>query len=127
MSQKKYFTVTEANSFVDRLLTDIPRIQELLGSLSNDFEDVKHAQKKANLNGGSLQGGAYLEKAVLFQDMIKRLESDGCILKGVQNGLVDFLHEREGREVYLCWRYPERKIEYWHEIDGGFAGRQKIE
>jgi hypothetical protein len=31
---------------------------------------------------------------------------------------------RNGREVYLCWKYGEQKIEFWHEIDSGFSDRQ---
>ncbi|MGY8762948.1 MAG: DUF2203 family protein, partial [Nitrospinaceae bacterium] len=30
------------------------------------------------------------------------------------------------KEVYLCWKNPEEKIEYWHDIQSGFAGRQRI-
>jgi hypothetical protein len=44
----------------------------------------------------------------------------------VDQGLVDFPHLKEGREVYLCWKHGEEDIRYWHEIDAGFAGRKRI-
>jgi len=28
--------------------------------------------------------------------------------------------------VYLCWRLGEERIEWWHELDTGFAGRQAL-
>jgi hypothetical protein len=31
-----------------------------------------------------------------------------------------------GREVYLCWRLGEPDVAHWHELEGGFAGRQKL-
>ena len=47
-------------------------------------------------------------------------------MKGVEPGLVDFPSLREGREVYLCWREGEDQIDFWHEVDAGFAGRQPL-
>ncbi len=38
-----------------------------------------------------------------------------------------FPHMRDGREVYLCWRYGEKEIGYWHETDSGYDGRQSLE
>jgi hypothetical protein len=47
-------------------------------------------------------------------------------LKGLDEGLLDFPSEHEGRVVYLCWRFDEPRIAWWHEIDAGFAGREPI-
>ena len=43
-------------------------------------------------------------------------------MRRVEDGLVDFPALREGREVHLCWRSGEAKIDYWHEVDAGIAG-----
>jgi len=40
---------------------------------------------------------------------------------------LDFSALKNGREVYLCWQYGEDDIQYWHEVEAGFAGRQPIE
>jgi hypothetical protein len=50
----------------------------------------------------------------------------GCVLKDMDQGLVDFLTRRDGREVYLCWRYGEERVAYWHELQAGFAGRRPL-
>ena len=42
-------------------------------------------------------------------------------------GLVDFLGSRAGRDVFLCWHYGEDDIAYWHDLSGGFAGRQLVD
>ena len=57
---------------------------------------------------------------------LKELGQIGCVFKGPQ-GLIDFYSMREGRPVYLCWRYGEEEVRYWHELDGGFAGRLELE
>ncbi len=58
---------------------------------------------------------------------ISAVESVGCEVKGVVDGLVDFRSWREGRdEVVLCWRLGEPTIMYWHDPSAGFAGREPI-
>jgi len=124
--EKKYFTVEEANAVIPQLLVDIPRLQELMVNLTQKFPDVKKARGKAHLNGGSLQGVDYINCVFKINCLTEQLESKGLILKGIKYGLVDFLSLREGREVYLCWKIPESRIEYWHDIQAGFTGRQRI-
>jgi hypothetical protein len=29
--------------------------------------------------------------------------------------------------VFLCWQLGEDSIEYWHEIESGFSGREPLE
>jgi len=126
MSQKKYFTLEEANSIVPQLLNEVPRIQTLASDLQNKYPDVKNAWEKHKYNGGSVEGTLYLGTALRLNKIMSDLEGKGCIVKGIKEGLVDFLAIREGREVYLCWKAPEKEIQFWHEIDSGFAGRQRI-
>ena len=125
-TENKYFTVEEANAVIPQLLVDVPHLQELMKNLTQKFPDVKKAREKAQLNGGSLQGIDYLNCIFKINFLTEQLESKGCILKGIKYGLVDFLSLREGKEVYLCWKIPEQRIEYWHDLQSGFAGRQRI-
>jgi hypothetical protein len=57
---------------------------------------------------------------------LTRINGWGIELKGIDEGLIDFPSEREGRTVYLCWRLGEEHIGWWHELDAGFAGRQPL-
>ena len=47
-------------------------------------------------------------------------------LKDYFSGLVDFPCWMDDHEVYLCWRLDESEVTHWHEIDAGFAGRQRL-
>ena len=49
------------------------------------------------------------------------------VVKDVDQGLVDFLGKRNGRDIYLCWQYGEDDIDYWHDLNTGFAGRHPID
>ena len=124
--KSKFFSVEEANAYIPQLLIDIPRIQILMKSLTDEYLDVDKARKKVQLNGGSMQGADYLNCVLKINYLTDELESKGCVLKGIEHGLVDFPSLRDGKEVYLCWKNPEQRIEYWHDIQSGFTGRQRI-
>ena len=40
---------------------------------------------------------------------------------------IDFPSKRFDEEVWLCWKYGETEIKFWHEKDSGFMGRKPIE
>ena len=58
--------------------------------------------------------------------LIKAIVELGVALKDIEQGLIDFPTERDGRIVYLCWRQGEDEIRFWHELDTGFAGRRPL-
>ena len=126
MPSKKLFTLDEANAFVPQLLDLVPKIQKLSVSLNNNFPDIKNARDKAIWNGGSDQGVDYLNAVLKYNDLMRKIEEMGCEVKGIREGLIDFPSLREGREVYLCWRMPEKEILFWHDLNAGFTGRKPI-
>ena len=126
MPLKKLFTLDEANAFVPQLLDLVPKIQKLSVSLNINFPDIKNARDKAKWNGGSDQGVDYLNAVLKYNYLIRKIEEMGCEVKGIREGLIDFPSLREGREVYLCWRMPEKEILFWHDLNSGFTGRKPI-
>ena len=56
----------------------------------------------------------------------RELEALGIQLKDRRLGLVDFPSDIGGRHVLLCWRFGEPEVQFWHEVDSGFAGRQPL-
>jgi hypothetical protein len=59
-------------------------------------------------------------------EYVNELEELGVELKDDLTGLVDFRSLLDGREVYLCWRLGEPEVGYWHELNAGVAGRNKL-
>ena len=59
--------------------------------------------------------------------LLTELHELGVELKDPFQGLLDFRAERDGREVFLCWRLGEASVAHWHDLEAGFAGRQPIE
>ncbi len=61
-----------------------------------------------------------------FYDALDKIRQLGCEIKDLDSGLVDFPSKFEGRTVHLCYKLGEDRIRHWHELDSGFAARQKI-
>ena len=64
--------------------------------------------------------------AAEIDGFVRELGELGIECKSMETGLIDFPAERDGRVVYLCWQRGEPHVEHWHEVDGGFAGRQAL-
>lgn len=64
--------------------------------------------------------------AAEIDGFVRELGELGIECKSMETGLIDFPAERDGRVVYLCWLRGESRVEYWHEVDSGFAGRQAL-
>ncbi|HWG44654.1 MAG TPA: DUF2203 domain-containing protein [Gemmataceae bacterium] len=130
---KKYFTVAEANSMLPLVRVIVRDISELAGQLRERHdrlnglrpgersrlsdahdEELQHAQAEFE------QGQAKMEE---YEHELKKL---GIELKDYFTGLIDFPSVMDGRVVYLCWRLGEPEVAHWHELEAGFAGRQKL-
>jgi hypothetical protein len=61
-----------------------------------------------------------------LQAHLAAVQALGIEVKDIERGLIDFRHQREGRDVYLCWMLGEQDIAWWHPVETGFAGRQPL-
>lgn len=127
----KYFTTDEANRtlpFVRRIVSDITSLYPDWRELVSRYE-LAAAQAKPEWGESPDQ----LALRSQIEDIARRitaylaeLEAVGCVFKGFQEGLVDFYGKLDGRDVFWCWKQGEERIEHWHEIEAGFAGRQSV-
>lgn len=123
----RFFTVEEANASLPRLRELIKEIKAAREVIASARPELQPILKKSIGNGGSKKAGDLLPEFERLQTATKAIEDMGIVLKDPDNGLVDFLHRRpDGREVYLCWRYGEPEVSFWHELHAGFAGRQSL-
>ncbi len=134
--QIKIFTLKQANETLGQvkdLLHELRRIRAAIQSKEIDIdvamilasEDGKQLQKKASpaITSDVDSFNVLVED---FNRVAKRFGDLGCELKDLDKGLVDFYSLRDGNLVYLCWLEGEERIEYWHPLESGFAGRQEI-
>ncbi len=124
--EARVFTLSEARGLIPRLRKLLARVVREREVLLDMRIEIDRAREKADLGGGSPSGHAYLKHMIAFSEAVQEIEFLGVHVKDFRSGLVDFPYERDGRIIYLCWRLDEDEIEWWHERDSGFAGRQPL-
>jgi hypothetical protein len=135
MSERPRFTVDQANALVPQLEARFGTVMQLRSSLREAYETLEGLGETPSAD--TLQrtdGTAALRSArgrfrglmEALTEELAAIEELGVAIKDLDIGLCDFLGEREGREVWLCWQYGEKRVEFWHELDSGFAGRRPL-
>ena len=122
----RYFTVDEANELLPELEPLVGRVLALRARITSQSRELGGLLTDLSSNiGGPLPtrlAGEFAE----VEGLVSRIQSYGCVLKSLEAGLLDFLCERDGRDVFLCWRYGEPRVEYYHELHTGFQGRRPV-
>jgi hypothetical protein len=122
-----YFTLTEAKAALQIIKPLMEKIQTIRQKILVQKPEVWPVVEKAAGNGGSQAASLLVMDFEQLDQSVHQIQATGAVLKDINLGLLDFSAWRADHEVYLCWKYGEQNIEYWHEIEAGFAGRQPIE
>jgi hypothetical protein len=119
ITETKYFTPAEA-------MRTLPLVRKIVDDI---IITIREMRLYAEDMKGKIEDDSYIRKlAADVEGFIKELEEIGCYYKdwNFTIGLVDFPSFIDGKEVFLCWRSDEEKIEFYHDLDSGFHGRKKI-
>ena len=129
----KYFTLDEASQHISWLAQVFADLKPLRARAQELDSETSALEQRIGRNGGSSTRDRLEQQRTLLEEVVSQINRKadsiserGILVKGVEPGLVDFPSISDGREVYLCWREGETKIEFWHEVDAGFAGRQAL-
>ena len=126
------FTPDEANSALDQVRPLAERMVELRARLG-ELEDEQREVVRIVAGNGSGEGVGdartpeFAKLARELQDVVDELTSIGIQLKDADTGLLDFPAVREGEDVLLCWSVGEPAVEWWHGLEDGYSGRQRID
>jgi len=126
-AESPIFTLSEANKIVERIKPLMAEVLAIREAILASQADLWPAVERSAGNGGNLAMSKLVETFGRLDALLHEIQRTGAIVKDVNTGLVDFRAVRAGREVYLCWKHGEAAIQFWHEVDAGFQGRQPIE
>ncbi len=126
---EQLFSEEEANALIPRLEILVRQLQmqaaslrERIEALSVDDPAIVHSEFREVV-------GRYPELRSFTANMAEaasQIGSFGCILKDIEQGLVDFPHDAGDETVFLCWQFGEPRIVAWHRVDRGFSDRQPL-
>jgi len=123
----QYFSLSEANEALKVIRPLMDEIQEIRQKILAKQPEAWPAIEKSAGNGGNKALSALVQDFERLDALIHQILDTGVQVKDINLGLLDFSAIKDGHEVYLCWKYGEEDIAFWHEVDAGFAGRQPIE
>ena len=124
----KLFTVEEANSLIPSLRPKLERIRDIYAEIGSQRVEARAAAAASEQGGGGMPGGAgYVRDLYELGKLTTEISDDGVQLKDYSRGLIDFPAMKGERVILLCWQLGEgNQIEWWHEVEAGFAGRQPL-
>jgi hypothetical protein len=93
------------------------RLVIAIGSDGGNFEKPEVRKLRAELKAAAEE----------LAEILGRFGELDVQVKDIDTGLIDFPTEIDGEPALLCWRVGEDRIEFWHTLEGGFAGRRPIE
>jgi hypothetical protein len=122
---QKHYTREEARAL-------LPQLRKWLDRLARLHEELQKVELRLDgiMEPGRDVGGQTVNRWVRtradMQELLVEFDSREIQIKDIDRGLIDFPALVGGREVFLCWEKDEEDIEFWHDLDSGFAGRERL-
>lgn len=123
---RKHYTLDEARAL-------LPQVREWLKQLQATLECLRQTEERVGqmlANGADAVGGSTVNTQINlwaeFRKLRLEFEKREIQIKDVERGLIDFPSLMAGKEVFLCWESDEDDIEFWHDLDSGYAGRERL-
>ena len=122
---EKHYTREEANALLpqirqwlerlNRLRSDLDKFDKRLGGLAGQGQDI----------GGETVNN-WIRALADMQEMLAEFQRREIFIKDLERGLLDFPAIIGGREVFLCWEADEESVEFWHDLETGYGGRERL-
>jgi hypothetical protein len=132
---KRLFTLEEANQ-------RLPLVKAIVQDIVDLFRDVQQRRERLTsvkqLRGEGTSSSRFhseeteqIEEEIhkdeeKLAEFVRELHELGVEFKDPVLGLVDFPAQMDDRVVHLCWKLDEPEVQFWHELDAGFSGRQLL-
>jgi hypothetical protein len=123
---RKHYTREEAREL-------LPQVRQWLSELVQLREHLEQSEQRIatiRVEGADLGGpliNAWARSIASFRARLHEFTSREILIKDLDRGLIDFPSFYGGKEVFLCWEQGEDDVEFWHDLDSGYAGREPLD
>jgi hypothetical protein len=122
---KKHYTRDEARALLPHVQLWLNRLVQLRGESQKTEQQLEQLTAPGRDLGGPLVNG-WIRTLADLRDVLLEFHRREIQIKDLERGLVDFPAVMGDKEVFLCWERGEEDIEFWHDLDAGYAGREKL-
>jgi hypothetical protein len=121
----KHYTREEASALIPQLRRWLEQVNGLRHELGRCDKRISGLRAAGEDLGGDLVG-RWIKTIAEVKLVVDEFQRREIVIKDIERGLLDFPAIIGGREVFLCWEKDEEKVEFWHELDAGYAGRERL-
>jgi len=122
---QKHYTREEARALLPEVRLWLKRINVLRETLQKYEQRVQALMAERDDVGGE-SVNSLVRTLVEIRDVLREFQKRDIQIKDLSRGLIDFPAIIAGKEVFLCWEDGEEDIEFWHDLDTGYAGREPL-
>lgn len=122
---KKHYTRDEARALLPQIRKWLERLKQLRHVLERHEKRLETLMRQGHDAGGQTVNDQVRTLADA-QEILAGFQRREIFIKDLERGLVDFPAIIGGREVFLCWEQDEEDIEFWHDLEGGYGGRERL-
>jgi hypothetical protein len=122
---KKHYTRDEARAVLPQIRKWLERLNQLRQVLERHEKRLSALMKQGQDAGGQSVNDQVRALADA-QEILAEFQRRQIIIKDLERGLVDFPAIVGGKEVFLCWEQDEEDVEFWHDLDTGYGGRERL-
>jgi hypothetical protein len=122
---QKHYTRDEARALLPQVRLWLKRIVQLREQLEKHERRLDALSESGRDLGGDTVN-SWLRTVADIKEAFAEFQNREIQIKDVDRGLVDFPAFVGGKEVFLCWEQDEDDIEFWHDLDTGYAGREPL-
>jgi hypothetical protein len=121
----KHYTLEEARAL-------LPEVRGWLDVLEKCADRLKGLDKRVSAllaehrDAGGKSVNDLLRTLAECRDVLMEFHRRQIQVKDLKRGLIDFPSMRQGREVFLCWERDEEDIGFWHDLETGYSGRERL-
>jgi hypothetical protein len=122
---QKHYTRAEARALLPQIRLWLKRIVQLREELEKREKRLSSIMQPGCDTGGETVNG-WVRLLADIQEVFMEFHRREIQIKDLGRGLIDFPAIIGGKEVFLCWEDGEEDVEFWHDLDAGFAGREPL-
>jgi hypothetical protein len=122
----KHYTRDEARALLPQLRAWLAELNRLRGDVDRYDKRLSGLNAAGQDTGGETVNN-WIRALAGMQEILAEFQQRQIFIKDVNRGLIDFPAIIGGREVFLCWESDEDDVEFWHDLESGYGGRERLE
>ncbi len=123
---QKHYRREEAEALLPQVRQWLQRLNELRGEGERAEEKINSLMQPGHDVGGDLVN-RWIRSLAEMQELLGEFQRREIQIKDLARGLLDFPAIIGGKEVFLCWEQDEDNVEFWHDLDTGYGGRERLD